>query len=171
MAGLIVLGLAVGHGSTPLDDWFLEVGRRYRLLRLLLLFTAGWLIGSLGLVTVIIALVRRRWRFAAVAAVTPLLAVVSAEVLKRAFGREKVGELSYPSGHTTFAVVVLGLAVLAAGTATWAVLAAAVTVVLGALGQSLTYHYFTDTIGALLLGSALLCAARWVAGLEPADDR
>ena len=35
---------------------------------------------------------------------------------------------------------------------------------LGMLGQAFTYHYFTDTVGALLLGTALVClAAAWAA--------
>ena len=27
------------------------------------------------------------------------------------------------------------------------------------LGQAVTYHYFTDTVGALLLGTSLVCLA------------
>ena len=30
---------------------------------------------------------------------------------------------------------------------------------LAALGQAFTYHYFTDTVGAVLLTTALLCLA------------
>ena len=31
------------------------------------------------------------------------------------------------------------------------------------IGQGVTYHYFTDTVGALLLGSAVVCVAALVA--------
>ena len=30
---------------------------------------------------------------------------------------------------------------------------------LGIVGQAVTYHYFTDTVGALLLGTAVVCVA------------
>lgn len=36
--------------------------------------------------------------------------------------------------------------------------AAAVITVLAVVGQAVSYHYFTDAIGALLLGTALVCA-------------
>ena len=49
--------------------------------------------------------------------------------------------------------VVMGMLVLVAGGA-WAVLAA-VTVALAMIGQGVTYHYFTDTVGALLLGTSI----------------
>ena len=32
--------------------------------------------------------------------------------------------------------------------------------VLGMLGQGVTYHYFTDTVGGVLLGTAIVCVAR-----------
>ena len=38
---------------------------------------------------------------------------------------------------------------------------AVVVSVLGALGQAVTYHYFTDTVGAVLLGTAVVCVAAW----------
>ena len=63
--------------------------------------------------------------------------------------------------------------VLLAGGAWWAVVVAAVVSVLGAVGQGVTYHYFTDAVGALLLGSAVVCVAAVVAKLDtrqPACD-
>ncbi len=56
--------------------------------------------------------------------------------------------------------------VLVAGAAIWAVIAAAAFVVLAILGQAVTYHYFTDTVGALLLGSAVVCVAAVAAKLD-----
>jgi hypothetical protein len=38
-------------------------------------------------------------------------------------------------------------------------------------GQSFTYHYFTDTIGALFLGTALVCLAARGAGLDRCQPR
>jgi uncharacterized membrane protein len=34
---------------------------------------------------------------------------------------------------------------------------------LGMIGQGVSYHYFTDTVGALLLGTAIVCTAAWLA--------
>jgi hypothetical protein len=56
--------------------------------------------------------------------------------------------------------------VLLAGGAMWAVLVAVTVNVLAAIGQGVTYHYFTDTVGALLLGSAVVCVAALVAELD-----
>jgi hypothetical protein len=64
-------------------------------------------------------------------------------------------------------VVVLGMAVLVAGVALWAVLVAVVFCLLGALGQAVTYHYFTDTLGAMLLGTAIVCLAALTSGHTP----
>ena len=41
------------------------------------------------------------------------------------------------------------------------------------LGQAVTYHYFTDTVGAVLLGTAVVCVAALAAKLDtcqPACD-
>ena len=47
----------------------------------------------------------------------------------------------------------MGMLVLVAGGALWAVILAAVVSLLAMLGQGVTYHYFTDTVGAVLLGT------------------
>ena len=158
---MLVLGWAVGRRSTPIDDWF----QRYRHspAQWLLFFNdirvlAVVLVGCVG-----VALYRRRWRLAAAAVVSPFVAVSLVELTKRLFDREKGDGLAYPSGHTTVAVVVLGLVVLLAGAALWAVLVAVGMCLLGMLGQAVTYHYFTDTLGAVLLGTAIVCITALIA--------
>ncbi|HKV22308.1 MAG TPA: PA-phosphatase [Mycobacterium sp.] len=171
VAAMCVLGWAVGKQSTPIDDWFHGFGRSPA--KEMLVFTDPWLLGLLLAAGVGVALRRRRWRLGVVIATAPLVAIVVARTLKSLFGREKDGSLAYPSGHTTVAVVVVGMIVLVAGARTWALVAAAVYVVLGMIGQGVTYHYFTDTVGALLLGSAVVCVAAAVAKLDtrqPACD-
>ena len=64
------------------------------------------------------------------------------------------------------AVVVLGMFVLVAGAALWAVLVAASAVLLAMLGQAVTYHDFTDTVVALLLGTAIACVAAQIVRLD-----
>lgn len=131
-----------------------------------MLFTDGRLTFALWAVVLVAVVLRRRWRLAVVAAVMPFVAVATARLAKQAFGRWKGDALAYPSGHTTLAVVVLGLTVLAAGAATWAVVAAVAVAVLGVLGQGFTYHYLTDAVGAVFLGTSLVCIAAWAAGLD-----
>ncbi len=166
MAGLVLLGLAVGKGSTPVDDWFQSLGQDHSQLGRLLVFTDGRVLLTLYGVVIVAAAVARRWRLAAAAAITPLLAVMAARLAKRSFGRLKDGVVCYPSGHTTLAVVVLAMLVLVLGAATWAVAVASAVMVLAVIGQAVSYHYFTDAIGALFLGSACVCAAVWAAGLD-----
>lgn len=97
-------------------------------------------------------------------ALCPPVAVVSAQLLKRVFGRTRDGELAYPSGHITALVVIAGMVVLVAGGRLWALVLAALAVVAGMILVGMTFHYFTDTVGALLLGSAYVAvAARLVA--------
>jgi membrane-associated phospholipid phosphatase len=84
-------------------------------------------------------------------------------LLKPIFGREKVGALAYPSGHTTLMATILGMAVLTAGCRLWAVLAAVTASLLGMFGLALTYHFLTDTIGAAMFATAIVCIAARVA--------
>lgn len=166
LAGLTLLGLAVGRGSTPLDDGFLAAGEAYPWLGGLLVFTDGRVMMGVWALVLSVVLYRRRWRLAAVVAAAPFVAVASARIAKRLFGRYKDDTLAYPSGHTTLAVVVLGMVVLVAGAATWAVVVAVTVALLGVLGQGVTYHYLTDAVGAVFLGTALICAAALAAGLD-----
>ncbi len=152
-----MLGWAVGKGSTPVDDWFQRANGG--VLRWLLFFTDQRttlviLVAALGL-----AAYRRRWLLVAVVAVSPVAAVWLSRLFKEWFGRTKDGAVAYPSGHTTLMVVVLGMALLVVGARLYAVVVAAVWALLGMLGQSVTYHYFTDAVGGLLLGSAIVCVA------------
>jgi membrane-associated phospholipid phosphatase len=162
VAAMLLLGWAVGRRPTAVDDWF----QRYQGSPYWLLFFTNPRVLSIGLVACVgVALYQRRWRLAAAAALAPGVAIVLAELCKRLFGREKDGALCYPSGHTAAAVAVLGMAVLVAGVAWWAVLVAVAFCLLGMVGQAVTYHYFTDTVGSLLLSTAIVCVAAWV--VEP----
>jgi len=171
LAGLIAVGLAVGKASTPLDAWFKRAGWAHPDLGRLLFFTDARVVFTLWAVTLVVALFRSRRRLRWAIVVTPLVAVAAARFAKRVFGRYSDDQLAYPSGHTTLAVVVLGLAVLVAGVAAWSVVLATVATVCGALGQAFTYHYFTDTIGAWFLGTALICLAVRVAKLDRCQPR
>ncbi|KUI29894.1 PA-phosphatase [Mycobacterium sp. IS-1742] len=155
VTGLFALGWLVGKGSTPFDSRLLAVDAPDRLLTFV---EAPVQVAVLG-AAVAYALWRRRWRLAVLAALCPPVAVVSAQLLKRVFGRTRDGELAYPSGHITALVVVAGMVVLVAGGRLWAVVAAAVAVVVGMVLVGMSFHYFTDTVGALLLGSAYVAAA------------
>jgi membrane-associated phospholipid phosphatase len=146
----------VGKGSTPVDDWFQRA--HGSLLGWLLFFTDQRtliviLAGALGL-----AAYRRRWLLVAGVAVSPVVAVWLSQVCKQLFGRQKGDAVAYPSGHTTLMVVVLGMVLLVVGARLYVVVIAIVWVLLGMLGQAVTYHYFTDAVGGLLLGSAIACA-------------
>jgi len=89
------------------------------------------------------------------------------QALKPAFGRERGLAYAYPSGHTATFVVVMGMVVLVAGAALWAVLAAVVYCLLAILGVGVSFHYFTDTVGGLLLGTAIVCVAALTSGHAP----
>ena len=163
---MVLLGLAVGGGSTRLDDWFIRTGASHQVFGRLLFFTNPLVLQTMLVTAVVVALYQRRWRLAMVAVLTPAVAVMAVRVLKRLFGREKGDSLAYPGGHVTLAVVVLGMVVLVAGARLWMLVVAAIFALLGLIGQAMTYHYFTDTIGAVLLATGLACLAARAAKLD-----
>jgi membrane-associated phospholipid phosphatase len=157
------LAWIVGKGSTPLDDWF----QRYHhnpLRWVLYFFVYPPVLAMLMIVTVAVAASQRRWQLAATAVLSPIVAIVLVRLLKLLFHRDKGGGLAYPSGHTTVMVVLLGMMVLVAGFAWWAVVLASAWCLLGMFGVGTTFHYFTDTVGGFLLGSAIVCVAALTSG-------
>jgi len=168
LAMMALLGWGVGKASTSVDDVFQRAGRAGRPYSgWLLFFTDPRVLLVMLVIAVGIALWHKRWRLAAIVALTPQLAVFIERGLKELFGRHKGGALAYPSGHTVLMVSVLGVIVVAAGAVLWSRVLAGIFVPLGMLGQAFTYHYFTDTIGALLFASSLVCLAAWGAGVVP----
>jgi len=165
---LLVLGWMVGNGSTPLDDWFLQY--RHSPAAWLLFFTDEQALAIVLAAAVGVGLYRRQWRLAVVMVASPPIAVAIVDLCKPVFERQKGGALAYPSGHTTVTVVVMGMVVLVAGAALWAVAAAVAVVLLGVVGQAVTYHYFTDAVGAVFLASAIVCIAARAAGCLPVDN-
>jgi membrane-associated phospholipid phosphatase len=165
VAAMLLLGWAVGTGSTSVDDWFHQY--HHSPAKWLLFFTDPRVLAGLLGGCLVVALYQRRWRLAAVTALSPPIAIALVQLLKRLFDRQSDGALAYPSGHTTTMVVVLGMAVLVARGAQWAVLTAVAYCLLGMIGQGVTYHYFTDTVGALLLGTAIVCVASLTSGRTP----
>lgn len=158
---MILVGLAVGKRSTPLDDWFDKFDHH-----------AAWTLANLAkppmlaiiaIGVVAVALRRRWWRFAAVVVVFPPAAYVVVLFVKPLFGRIKGDGIAYPSGHITVTTIVVGLFVLVAGGALWAVLVAVPYVAVAMLGVGATFHYFTDTVGGVLLGTSVVCLAALVA--------
>ncbi|BBZ79333.1 phosphoesterase [Mycolicibacterium anyangense] len=152
---MVVLGLAVGHGSTPIDAWFQQANGSG--LGRLLFFTDVRTMAVVLLVAVLAAMAAKRWFLVVLMVVSPVAAVMIAGWLKRLFGREKDGALAYPSGHTTVMVMVLGMVILLVGLRLWVMLAAGLWTLLGVVGQAVSYHYFTDAVGAVLLASSVLC--------------
>lgn len=161
---MTLLGWVVGHGSTPLDDWFQrghDTGLRW-----LLFFTDPRTVVSILAVAVVAALLRKRWVLALAVVVTPYAGAWITWWCKLFFDRYKGGALAFPSGHTTLMIVVLGMVILVFGTQRWLVVAAIVFASLGMLGQAVTYHYFTDTVGGLLLGTSLTCLTAVLTGVK-----
>jgi membrane-associated phospholipid phosphatase len=158
---MILLGLTVGRGPIPLDDWFQELD--HGVMQVLSYLAKPLLPAIIGFAVLGMALYRRWWRLAAVAVVFPPVAYLLVQFIKPLFGRTKEHGLAYPSGHITTTTVVLGLFVLVAGGALWAVLIAVSYVTLAMVGVGSTFHYFTDTIGGMLLGTSIVCVAALVA--------
>lgn len=161
---MVLLGFTVRDGATPVDAWMQQA--RDGPMGWLLFFTDYRTSQALMLAALVVAMSRRLWALVPLVVLVPYLGAQSADALKPLFGRMKGEGLAYPSGHTTVMIVVLGILLLAVGRRRWLIWAVAVFAVLGIIGQAVTYHYFTDAVGALLLGSSLVCltavAVRWL---------
>ena len=160
---MVLLGMGVRGGATPVDAWLQQAHSSP--LSSLLVFTDYRTAQALLIASLVASLYRRLWALLPLIVVLPVVAVGASSVLKPVFGRMKEQGLAYPSGHTTVMVVLLGVLILAVGIRRWLVWAAVAFALLGILGQSVTYHYFTDAVGSVLLGTSLVCLAlavlRW----------
>lgn len=160
MLATLALGWAVGRGSTPVDSWFSRatltlIGEQPRWL---LVFTSGWLVLAVTVACLVVALSRRQWALAAAVLACPFAVTAATMVLKHLFDRRNGPYLEYPSGHTALLVAVLGMMVVVAASRVWALAAAALVSLLGMLGLvACGYHYLTDTVGAAMLATALVC--------------
>jgi membrane-associated phospholipid phosphatase len=171
-AAMLGLGWAVRSGPIGIDRWFQQL--RHGPAQWLLVFTDPRVLALMWLAVLAVAAYRRRWRLMAAIVVSPAVALVLEQLLKRLFGREKgaaSGSLAYPSGHTTVMVVVVGMVLLVVGAGLWVLAGAVVYCLLGMIGQGATYHYFTDTVGALLLGTAIVCVAARAVELDRCQPR
>jgi membrane-associated phospholipid phosphatase len=171
VTGMVLLGWAVRGAPQPVDNWFQRLGSDLgsRATVFLGITTPAVLIVAL-LVGIVVAIRQHRKRLALAMVVSPLVGIAIVRVCKPIFGREKGGALAYPSGHTTFLVVVAGLLVLVAGVGLWSVVLAVSAILLGMFGLAMTFHYFTDTVGGVLLGTSVVCAAAVFAGDGQGDQ-
>jgi len=138
-----------------------------------LLEVLAWLgdqpaIAGMTAILILTCLLRRRYRGAALLAVSvPSAAVITERLLKPFVGRTLLGFLSFPSGHATgtFALAT-AISVLLAGAlgvpravrlaiaATAFAVAAAVAAAMIALG----FHYFTDAVAGAAVGTGTVLA-------------
>ncbi|KUI44278.1 phosphoesterase PA-phosphatase [Mycobacterium sp. IS-1590] len=154
---MLLLGWVVGKSSTPVDEWF--QGFVDTPVRRLAVIADTRVLLAVAVAVLVAACLKRRWRLALMTVVAPVTGIAAVRLLKPIFGREKGGGLAYPSGHLTATTIVWGLAVLVAGAAWWVVVTAVVAVALAMLGVAVTFHYFTDVLGGVLLGSAVVGVA------------
>jgi hypothetical protein len=179
----VVGGLgALLHDDTHSNRFDAAIGRWIRddlpagAVRDFLHLTDPPLLIAVAALTLIVAVLVRRWDVAALVIVVPPVAVLLTEkVLKPMVARSNVlvteglrqeGALAYPSGHETatasvaavIALFVLGAAVHRAWKMAWLAALAAV-VVLAAIGLvGNFFHFATDTIGAVGVAVAITLA-------------
>ncbi|HKN98856.1 MAG TPA: hypothetical protein VJX10_17180, partial [Pseudonocardiaceae bacterium] len=111
-----------------------------------------------------VAVFRRWWGRAVLAVAAPAVCVALTElVFKPLVNRTYAGVLSYPSGHTVSAMATLAVAALVVtvdwpAAARWTVagLLVPVWLVLAVGLVGMDYHYFTDTVGGLLLAAGVV---------------
>jgi undecaprenyl-diphosphatase len=177
-----LLGVWLGHGAhtdrvdavidakvkaiLPGNAKLLEVLARPGGLRAIIGMTA---------VLVLVCVVRRRYRGAALAAISvPAAAVITERLLKPLVGRTALGFLSFPSGHATgtFALAT-AITVLLAGAPRVSravrlaapVIAYGVASVVAAAMIALGFHYFTDAVAGAAVGTGTVLATALVLDL------
>ena len=177
-----LLGVLLGHGAhTDPVDTAVDSGVHASLAgypKLLeLLDRLGNLPAIAGITAILVlaCLLRRRYRGAALLAVSvPAAAVITERLLKPLVGRTCPGFLSFPSGHATgtFALATAITVLLAGAPArTRAVrLAAAVTAfavasAVAAAMIALGFHYFTDAVAGAAVGTGTVLATALVIDL------
>jgi membrane-associated phospholipid phosphatase len=170
-----LLGASLGHGAhtDPVDT---AVDSRVRAilaghLKLLeLLARLGDLPAITGITAILVlaCLLRRRYRGAALLALSgPAAAVITERLLKPLVGRTALGFLSFPSGHATgtFALAT-AITVLLAGAPgapravrlAASVIAFAVASAVAAAMVALGFHYFTDAVAGAAVGIGTVLA-------------
>jgi membrane-associated phospholipid phosphatase len=177
-----LLGIWLGHGAhtDPVDtavDSKVRAGLAGHPKLLELLARPGDLPAIAGITAILVlaCLLRRRYRGAALVALSiPAAAVITERLLKPLVGRTALGFLSFPSGHATgtFALAT-AIAVLLAGApalpravrlAAVVIAFAIASVVAGAM-IALGFHYFTDAIAGAAVGAGTVLATALVIDL------
>ena len=177
-----VLGIWLGHGAHT--DWAdTVVDARVKAIlpgnvKLLeALARPGGLHAIIGMtaVLVLVCLLRRRYRGAALLAISiPAAAVITERLLKPLVGRTALGFLSFPSGHATgtFALATAIMVLLAGAPRASravrfaaAVIAYAVASVVAAAMIALGFHYFTDAVAGAAVGTGSVLATALVIDL------
>jgi membrane-associated phospholipid phosphatase len=108
----------------------------------------------------------------------PVTAFLDDMVLKHLIDRTHFGQLSFPSGHTASAMTlatVLGVllhdparpAAIRVTRAALVVVACAVTALVAAGVIGLRWHYFTDTVGGVALGTGTVLTLAFLIDLAP----
>jgi membrane-associated phospholipid phosphatase len=177
-----LLGALLGHGAhTDRVDTVIDARVKAILpgnVKLLEALTRpGDLRAIIGItaVLVLVCLLRRRYRGAALLAISiPAAAVITERLLKPLVGRTALGFLSFPSGHATgtFALAT-AITVLLAGAPrvpraprlAAAVIAYAVASVVATAMIALGFHYFTDAVAGAAVGTGTVLATALVIDL------
>jgi undecaprenyl-diphosphatase len=154
-----------GRVDSAVDTWAIDAvaGRRWVALAVSTLGTVE-VVGVLAFALGTALAVARRAGDAALVVLAPLFATILAEwLLKPWVGRTLEGDFSFPSGHTCrLAALVVALVLVAGrlGFRRWVVgvvaaLGIAAVAAVGAAMVAAGYHYATDTVAGVLVGSAV----------------